>query len=194
MCKDKARCQEHLQKNLIGSVYFSFVFSQCSQNYLPNTHLQIVVCNKNHRQNGLIFPRPRLFLLNCSWGGWGRIHRDIIHHLAWGSPSLVHHHLSVSPNSFRATGTEGWWYPLKKEVLCIDAHFSELFWPLRRTPGALGQCVNRLQRRPYIMSWQASEVQYPCSQGLSDYLGHTQKVSTNHLNEPGKYSKQGDAT
>lgn len=64
----------------------------------------------------------------CIWGGWGRICRDPrYYHHAWGTPSLVHHHLSISPNSFRATGTEGWWYPFKKEVVLHRCSF------LRRT-------------------------------------------------------------
>lgn len=118
-CKDEARCQEQLEKNLTGSGCFSLIVSPYSQNYLPDTHLWILVCNKNHRQNGLVkaYFFPRLFSLNWTWGGQGRIHRDPLYHHAWGTPSLVRHHLSVSPNSIRATGTEGWWYPFKKEVL-----------------------------------------------------------------------------
>lgn len=79
---------------------------------------------------------------------------DITYHHAWATPSLVHHHPSVSPNSFRATGTEDGGTQSRKRCWCIGAHYSEeLFWSLRRrTPGALGHCVNRFGRRPWIMS------------------------------------------
>lgn len=35
-------------------LFFSDLVSPHSQNYLHDTHLQILICNKNHRQNGLL--------------------------------------------------------------------------------------------------------------------------------------------
>lgn len=122
-CKAKARCQEQLQKNLTGSVWFSLIVSPYSQNYLPDTHLQTVVCHKNHRWNGLV---KAFFFPVQGFSCWTETEEvrgeytgthDIICHYVWGSPSLVQHHLSISPNSFRTTGTEGCWYPFKKDVL-----------------------------------------------------------------------------
>lgn len=145
-CKDKARCQEQLQKSLTGSDCFSLIVSPYSQNYLPDTFrhwFAIKITDWMDWWKHFFFPVQDF---SC-WTAAGEVGGeyagtlDITHHHAWGTPSLVH---PSEPLAQRDGGTHS-----RKRCCCIGAHFSEeLFWSLRwRTPRALGQCVNKVQRR-----------------------------------------------
>ena len=127
------------------------------------------------------FSCPGFFLLNDSWGGWGGICWDPRHYnppclmdsqlntSAWCKPKFLQSHWH---NVQRGGGTHS-----RKRCWCIGAHFTEeLFCSLRwRLTEALGQCVNRLQRRPWVMSWQVSEMQWPVqSESVGFCRSHTE--------------------
>lgn len=91
-------------------LFFSDLVSSYSQNYLHDTHLQMLICNKNHRQNVLVktffFFLPKIFLIELERLGWEEYAGTLdmtVHHARWTLSSI--HRLGVSPSSFRATGT-----------------------------------------------------------------------------------------